>query len=304
MKSLWLSLLLATSTANAVPAFTRDFKNELKTRYFVFHYGDDITTAKDIARFSDGFIGVVERQFFKPKFQYPIHAYILRDRTSFKTFLRARAGIEAPPNFGIYLSSLRCFVTFEDSGFGTFAHEIMHPLVRANLPHTPTWADEGLPSFFEKGFGYWNGQDMVLHLGYQNPWRIEELGDRLNSLALKDIVTASERYGTSEKRLVSVFLYSQGRLKAFIDLVQRNRKNGYGTFIEAAFNRRFSEIQPLWSAYLRDILADRKAVLRIPPTEVLGTRDAFTGFMRTHNLKEDQNHVPEDAARKPAEPQR
>lgn len=292
MKALWLTWLLAVPVADAVPDFSRDFKNELKTEHFVFHYGDDISTARDLARFSDGFIGVVDRNFFKAQFEYPIHAYILRDRDSFKEFLRTKAGIEDPPNYGIYLSRLGCFVTYEDSGFGTFAHEIMHPLLRANLPHAPEWACEGVPSFFEKGFGYWEGKDMVLHLGYQNPWRIREMGDRLGSLDLKDIVTSPQRYGTSEKRLVSVFLYRQGKFKTFLDLVRSNRKNGYGTFVEAAFGRKFEDLQPLWSAYLRDILANRDANLQIPATEVLPTKDAFTKFMRDHRLKDDPNLAP------------
>jgi hypothetical protein len=146
MKAIWLTLLLSVPAASAVPDFGRNFKNELKTRYFVFHYGDEVTTAKDLARLSDGFIGLVDRSFFKAQFNYPIHAYVLRDRTSFKEFLRTKAGVKDPPDFGIYWPEQRCFVTYEGSGFGTFAHEIMHPLVRANLPYAPSWADEGLPS--------------------------------------------------------------------------------------------------------------------------------------------------------------
>ena len=165
----------------------------------------------------------------------------------------------------------------------------MHPLVRANLPYAPEWADEGLPSFFEKSFGYWDDKRLVLHFGYQNPWRIEELGERLESLDLRQIVTMSDHYGTSEKRLVSVFLYSQGRLKVFIDLVRHDKKNGYGTFLEAAFGRTFSEIQPLWKEYIRGILTNRNAILQIPGTKVLENRDAFTKFMQDHDLKEDPN---------------
>ena len=101
-----------------------------------------------------------------------------------------------------------------------------------------------------------------------------------------------------------VFLYSQGRLKAFIDLVRQNRKNGYGTFVEAAFDRRFPDIQPLWAAYIRDILARRDSILQVPATEVFEIKGDFAQFMREHNLKNDPNRVPEDTARKLADPQR
>ena len=299
MKAIWLSLLLAASGAYAAPDFDRDFKNEMKTKYFVFHYGNDIPAVQELARFSDGFIGAVDRDFFKIQFDFPIHAYVLCDRAHFQEFLRTKAGVQDPPNYGIFLSRLGCFVTYADSGLGTFAHEIMHPLTRACLPNAPAWADEGLPSFFEKGFGHWKGPDLVIHWGYPNPWRIQELGDRLGSLDLKDIVTAPERYGTSEKRMVSVFLYHQGRLKTFIELVRSNRKNGYGTFVEAAMDRTFADIQPLWSAYLGDLQARRDAILQIPATEVLPTKNDFDHFMQDHHLTEDPSQPPEDADRAP-----
>jgi len=245
MKILCLVLLLLPGLASG-QKLAKHFKNEHKSKYFVFHYNDEIASAQPLARFSDGFIDVINREFFKAEFNYPIHVYVLKDRDAFKDFLVKHAGVTDPPNWGIYLSRIGSFVTYEGSGYGTFAHEIMHPLVRTNLRHAPLWADEGIPSFFEKSFGYWNGDKLILQMGFQNPWRISQMGSGILSLDLESIVKAKKDYGTSEKRMVSVFMHQHGRLHEYLNLVRANRKNGYSTYLEATFDKPMNQLVPLW----------------------------------------------------------
>ncbi len=140
------------------------------------------------------------------------------DARGVPTYLRNDLKIADPPAFGIYLGQAKAFVTFVSSGLGTFAHEIMHPLVERNLPKRPPWADKGIPSFFEKFLGYWDGDRLVLRFGYQNPWRIETLGDQIDRLDLRAILhRKTNDYGTSRNsdlRMVSVFLWRTGKLPA------------------------------------------------------------------------------------------
>jgi hypothetical protein len=212
---------------------------------------------------------------------------VLKDRSAFQTFLINEVGIKNPPNFGIYLHQISSFVTYEGSGNGTFAHEIMHPLIRENLPHTPKWAEEGIPSIFEKCFGYYNNNELVLNLGFQNPWRINELGENILNLDLEQIVLGRYDYGTSEKRMVSIFLYTHGMLKKYINLIKNNKKNGYNTFLEAAFNLQMYEIEPLWTQYLKDVYNSRSTIQMIPASEVFETKEEFNKFMEDNNLKQD-----------------
>jgi hypothetical protein len=269
-------------------AFSKDlsqyFKNQFSSRYFVFHYNDEIKTIPSFARFSDSFIEVINRDYFRADFNYPIHVYVLKDQDSMNKFLKQRAGVDDNDLFGIYLPRFNGFVTREDSGYGTFAHEILHPLIAANLKKIPRWADEGLPSFFEKFFGYYDNNSAVMYFGFQNPWRIEKLGDKLLSLDLKDIVNFGQKYGTSEKRLVSVFLYKNGKLIKFIDAVKTNNKNGYKTFFEAAFEKNMQDITPLWKTYLKEIIRDREKILKIPMSRVFDSKESFESFMKTNDL--------------------
>src|SRR5262249_4571125 len=104
------------------------------------------------------------------------------------------------------------FARYEDSGLGTFAHEIMHPLVERNLRDRPPWAIEGIPSFFEKFYGYWRDGELVVNWGFQNPWRIKELGANLARLDLPTILAATAGgEKESEQRLVSTTPTSRPR---------------------------------------------------------------------------------------------
>jgi len=64
---------------------------------------------------------------------------------------------------------------------------------------------EGIPTFFEKFYGYWNGEELVLNWGYQNPGRIKALGANLTRLDLKDVLGTENPQGQfreSDLRLV------------------------------------------------------------------------------------------------------
>lgn len=262
----------------------KHFKNVHTSKYFVFHYNDDVTETDSFAVFSDGFIDVINRKFFRTDFPYPIHVYVLNDRPSFQRFLVEKAGVSDPPGWGIYFPEIKSFVTYQGSGYGTFAHEIMHPLVRYNLRAAPVWADEGIPSFFEKSFGYWDEGQLTLSFGVQNPWRIKEMGNKILLLDLADIVRNGEKYGTSEKRMVAVFLYENGRLERYLKQVKLNQKDGYGTFLEAAFQRSMMDITPLWKKYLQDVYNRRDEFSLVPASEIFNSKAQYETFMKLNHF--------------------
>lgn len=283
MKRLCLVLLLFPMVAMAenLPKY---FKNKFKSRYFVFHYNDEIRTIPQFATFTDGFIGVINREFFKANFNYPINVYVLKDKAAMQKFLTEKLHVNNPPSFGMYLPRIRGFVTREDSGFGTFTHEIMHPLIGTNLPNAPVWAQEGIPTFFEKFFGYWDGKKLVLEFGFQNPWRIEKLGDKIISLDIEAIVNAKQDYDQCEQRMIAVFLYRHGKFKKFLDLIRTNQKNGYNTFVEAAFEKKMSKLKPLWKQYLAEVCRERPQIRKISTSQVFESREQFETFMKSKGL--------------------
>lgn len=278
--------------------FSRDFPNELKSRYFIFRYQRAAWDAASFARFADAFVDLVNRDFIKVGFAYPIEVLVLPDRETFQAYLRSEFKVSNPPGFGIYLPHLKLFATYEKSGMGTFAHEIMHPLVERNLPDRPAWAVEAIPSFFEKFYGYYDSTGLKVQWGYQNPWRIHALGVKLASIDLEKLVNAPpppDGYNQSELRLVSVFLWQQGKLPRFLQLVAARSHAGFPTYFEATMELPMKDIVPLWKSYLNDLVYRRAELLRLPASEVFATRDTFVGFIREHGLTVEADSTPRAA---------
>jgi hypothetical protein len=286
----------ALSTIVLAQNFVGQFPLHKQTKYFDFHYKRDSSSIAGIVRFDDAFIQLVDRDFFKADFDYPIRAFVLEDQNKFKEFMQNDLHIPGPPVFGIYLYSDKLFATYETSGLGTFTHEIMHPLVERNLTSRPQWASEGIPTFFEKFYGYWKGDELVLFWGFQNPWRIESLGTNLTRLNLRAIISdqvPTDRFGTverneSELRMVSLFLWEQGRFRRFLRLVAAKDKRGYASYFEAAMEMPLERIIPLWQDYLHDVARKRTAILSLPLSTVLDSEPTFRSFAEHNGISTEQ----------------
>ena len=184
------------------------------------------------------------------------------------------------------------FATYEDSGIGTFAHEIMHPLVERNLKDRPLWAKEGIPTFFEKFYGYWKHDELIVFWGFQNPWRIAQIGTNLTRLDLNQIIAdpkPSTNFGgfernESELRMASVFLWEQGRFKRFLNLIAAHDKAGFPSYFEAAMGMTVEKILPVWQSYLDDVATNRTKILALPVSTVCPDEAAFRMFVRTNGI--------------------
>jgi hypothetical protein len=201
-----------------------------------------------------------------------------------------------PPNFGVYVYAYKFFATFEDSGLGTFAHEILHPLVERNLKDRPQWAMEGIPAFFEKFYGHWQNDELVTCWGYQNPWRIQQLGTNLTQLDLKLIIADSDsstRFSWIERnesscRMASVFLWQQGQFKHFLNLIAAHDKAGYPTYFEAAMQMPLNQILPLWQDYLNNVATHRTKILHLPASCIFDDESTFDTFMLMNDISTTQ----------------
>jgi len=257
-----------------------------QTRYFDFHLQRGSPQNTDTIRLSDKFVDLVKHDFLKADRGYPIRVFICQDEGNFDQFMHRDLKIQDPSNYGIYIFSRKLLATYEDSGLGTFTHETMHPLVEDNLPNRPAWASEGVPTFFEKFYGYWNGGDLVLYWGFQNPWRVEELGSELTQLDLNRIVSEEGIPGQDEskQRMAAVFLWEQGKLRRFLRLIGANNRLGYPTYFEAAMGMSIGKIAPIWQHYLKGVQQNRAEILLLPRSAVLPNKAEFHAFVKTHSI--------------------
>jgi len=269
-------------------SYLEEFPRHRQFKYFDFYYKRSPERIEGIARFADAFVALVNRDFFKAEYDYPIRVLVLEDRSAFQDFLRRRFRMQDPPGFGIFMSQEKMFVTYEDSGLGTFTHEIMHPLVERNLKDRPLWALEGIPTFFEKFYGYWKADGPEVQWGYQNPWRIDMLGTNLTRLDLKSLLATRDPQGQfreSDLRMVSMFLWQQGKFQRFLQLIQKREKNGYGSYFEAALEMPVERVIPLWKSYLNDVAARRNAIMRLPPSTIVKDEPTFKEFTRVFGIE-------------------
>jgi len=283
-----LAVLLLVTALFAIARTSQSYLEQLplrqQSKYFDFRFKQHPEKIKAIAGFADAFIDIVYRDFFKAEFDYPIRVLVTEDFATHRTLVSEQFGV-TDPTMGIFLYKYNLFATYEDSGLGTFAHEIMHPLVERNLKDRPEWAIEGIPTFFEKFYGYWRGDELIVNWGFQNPWRIKQLGTDLARLDLPGILAttrAEER--ESEQRLVSIFLWEQGKFKQFLDLVKSRDKNGYDSHFEAAMGMPIGRVIPLWQDYLARIAARRAEILRLPLSAALPDQAAFHKFAASYGI--------------------
>jgi len=283
-----LAVLLLVTALFAIARTSQSYLEQLplrqQSKYFDFRFKQHPEKIKAIAGFADAFIDIVNRDFFKAEFDYPIRVLVTEDFATHRTLVSEQFGV-TDPTMGIFLYKYNLFATYEDSGLGTFAHEIMHPLVERNLKDRPEWAIEGIPTFFEKFYGYWRGDELIVNWGFQNPWRIKQLGTDLARLDLPGILAttrAEER--ESEQRLVSIFLWEQGKFKQFLDLVKSRDKNGYDSHFEAAMGMPIGRVIPLLQDYLARIAARRAEILRLPLSAALPDQAAFHKFAASYGI--------------------
>lgn len=278
---------VALPPASAQDQVLGQFPVNKKTQFFEFYFMRQSSLVEEVPRFADAFVQLVNQEFFKADYDYPIKVMVLEDHAKFQDFLRRQFGVENPPNFGIFFGELKCFVTHESAGIGTFAHEILHPLVERNLPLHPVWATEGIPSFFEKFYGYWDGEKLVAQFGYQNPWRIQAIGAELLNLDLGQILAYRDtqgRFRESEQRMVSMFMWKHGKFKKMLQQIQTGVPiDGYQTWFEAAMGMKVPELEPLWRAYLKEVAASHH-LFALPPSTILPDEQSYNLFAARHNL--------------------
>ncbi|OGT19774.1 MAG: hypothetical protein A2V90_04360 [Gammaproteobacteria bacterium RBG_16_57_12] len=269
---------LEDSMGSAVAA---QFTETVESRYFIFYSTIPRARLQEYAHFADLFLDLVDRDFIKLRVAQRVNAVVLPNKAEFQRFLIKQLRVRKPSEYGMYLGDKNLFVTYDGSGLGTFSHEIMHYVIDTMLPECPAWAIEGIPAFFEKFYGYEENGQLQLKWGYQNPWRIQAMGERVPRLKLRTVLYGSD--DTSEKRLLSVFLYQQGKLQTFLDLVRQADKKGFRTYVEAAFAKPLYEIEGEWQAYLNAIHANRDKIYQLPLSMYFPAAHEFAVFERENS---------------------
>lgn len=244
--------------------------------------------ARYYASLCDSFLNYVDQNYCHLTGKYPMTACLFKDQETYSKFVRIVLGETDPIYFGygFYSGSSNTFYSWDGSGVGTMTHEIMHKVCFDEKLLRELWAREGIPTFFEKLYGYRQNDNLVLSIGYHNPWRIEALGDDLLKQDIAAIYTRAKGEGEDEsaERLISMFLYERGQLKDYLAISKSGNLKGFNTYLEAALGKSFDQIRPEWRAYIKQIYKNRAEIENLPLSQVFATREEFLRFMSENKV--------------------
>jgi tetratricopeptide (TPR) repeat protein len=223
--------------------------------------------------------------------EYPALLFILHDKGSEQRFLRDRMEFNRGVH-GVFLSGRNSVVTYDGAGTGVLLHEVMHKFLYNTKPHD-NWADEGVASFFEKSYGYLyktgesSPQSLSLLTGFPDSGSQFWLWLTHKTLKLSQIVTDAKYADPDhedEQRMVALFLNKNDKLKQFLTLTFKGDPGKYKYYIEAAFNKPLSELNPLFDAYVAELNKSRDEIIKLPPAEILKDKESFERFLKDHKI--------------------
>jgi tetratricopeptide (TPR) repeat protein len=282
--------------ANMFDPAQKYFHHRLDTKHFAFFYKSDFRGdyksrseknrneewAKLVAVFAETFLTRINADLLKLDWPGPVNVYMMPDKASQHKFLQEQMNY---PDLctGTILPQRNALVFHTDSGIGTVGHVLFSQIANNQLQNDDTFS--GLIAFFEKIFGYKEKGNSSLYWGYQNPWRLKLAAKSLPGLTLSDLIKLSQESkddSQCEERLLSVFIFKKEKLKHYIELVAANDRRGYGTFLEAAFDKPLAQIEPEWHQYLLDVKKNLVKLNETPSSEFSFSKAAFDKFVGEH----------------------
>jgi hypothetical protein len=195
------------------------------------------------------------RDFIRAEPKEPLKVYLFCGARSYERYCREVLKEEPTTPFGFYRSADRALVMNIETGTGTLAHELVHPLAAADFPGIPSWFNEGFASLYEQSTTREDGAIW----GLVN-WRLPNLQKGLEKVDLAALMktTSAEFYGRDSglnyaaARYLCLYLQERGLLprfyREFRDGFERDRTGI--TQLEKVAGRRLAELQPDWKAWV------------------------------------------------------
>lgn len=259
------------------------FATNYETKHLVVFSDCNQRTTQALIEPLEGFLCFVDKTLCPIKGTYPLTAYLLEDQDAMGAFMKS-VNVSSPARslYGMYVPGMNAIFSYEHSGFGTLTHELMHKVLDGSIVGIDAWANEGIPTVFEKTYGYPTNSGWTFSYGYQNPWRLRALDGDWNSLQLSDIVK-NARMGSgdneSKERLVATFLNDSGYLPRYFELIRSGDKKGYDTYLEAAFSSPLEKLEPRFQRFLAIIRERWKDLLEIPSSQPFVNEAAYQKFV-------------------------
>lgn len=266
----WYILLGLTLTACAQHKTIQEMQGEAETELgmkFTYHTVEDLflVASNADAALTQRSLNTVRnvysamyREFMTVRPKQPVKIYLFADSNSYEAYCRKAYGKPPSTIFGFYMPHERKMVMNIETGTGTLAHEMVHPLIEADFPGVPSWFNEGFASLFEQSRYLESG----LLRGTTN-WRLPNLQRALRAKdgpSLAKIITSTrdEFYGPRSglnyavARYLCYYLQEHDLLPRFYRAFRENvRRDPTGlNTLETILGRKLDDFENQWRAWV------------------------------------------------------
>lgn len=201
------------------------------------------------------------RTYFERRPERPVKVYLFKDKESYQSYCDKE--YENPPRtpFGFYMPGERKIVVNLNTGQGTLAHELVHPLMEADFPRAPAWFNEGFASLFEQS-RYVSGNRIE---GMVN-WRIRSLKralSRANPPTLAEMLALNrdDFYGSNSgvnyaiARFLCLYLQEKNLLVRFYREFRSGVKDdpSGAAFLQHVTGKTLSDLEVEWRQWVREL---------------------------------------------------
>ncbi len=223
-------------------------------------------TSRSSLRRASRFAARVLRAYYAGRFDrrlsQPVTAVLLPDAVAYDRYCTERSVRGCDRSLGHYDAATRRIVVNLGPGYGTLAHELVHPIVREDFPEVPLWLEEGIASLYEhvtvdssggiRALPNQRAADLSQRLSAEAgafPGTLEELL-RLRDESFHD---AQRRAHYAAARSFCLWLDEQGKLWPFYRAYRKNHAldpNGESA-LTATLGASLAEANASWLAWLQ-----------------------------------------------------
>jgi hypothetical protein len=201
------------------------------------------------------------RTYFERRPERPVKVYLFRDKESYQSYCDKE--YENPPRtpFGFYMPGDRKIVVNLNTGQGTLAHELVHPLMEADFPRAPAWFNEGFASLFEQsryvpgkrieGLVNWRIRSLKRALSRPNPPTLAEM------LALNrdDFYGSNSGVNYAIARFLCLYLQEKDLLVRFYREFRSGARDdpSGAALLQQVTGKTLSDLEAEWRQWVREL---------------------------------------------------
>lgn len=298
-----------------IPAdLSKNFANRVLSKHFYFISNECATRLVYYATFSESFSNLLSEYFGEstPGASLRTQVLALPNRQILaeyaKKFDIAKSNsLSTDELIGLFDKDKNVILVDCSKTYFPMAYCLAERSLLSTIKNPEPWATKGIPSLFSRTYAYYDDKEpcrLRAHFGYQIYWQLRTLKHPFSKISLTEILDMKpESVNQAKAHLLAVFLYINKKLPAYLSLAKAEQKNGFTTYVEAAFQQKREDLEAKWIEYLKSVEASENEIKELPTVDVCDDSAEFASFKKTYKLPiYDEDEKPLEETAPPAVP--